>query len=189
MERTALRENWPNIMYWFHWSGKFPFCSLNCHPSLRPTPPGTPPQRAARSWRRWGGWYWGEETHDFSDYPFRGESGDFENWCLWQLYLKGCEKADAFLYEYGYLVGFFCQHLLSTSNFIVNFLFFIGFKLASLNRIIDTKSSSNSKITLLHYLIMVLERKVKSLRISNKWTPTMTVSTRLRCFALQTHIT
>lgn len=34
-----------------------------------------------------------------------------------------------------------------------------GFKLASLNRIIDTKSSSNSKITLLHYLIMVLERK------------------------------
>ena len=87
MERTALRENWPNIMYWFHWSGKFPFCSLNCHPSLRPTPPGTPPQRAARSWRRWGGWYWGEETHDFSDYPFRGESGDFENWCLWQEYL------------------------------------------------------------------------------------------------------
>ena len=52
MERTALRENGPNIMYWFHWSGKFPFCSLSCHPSLRPTPPGTPPQRAARSWRR-----------------------------------------------------------------------------------------------------------------------------------------
>ena len=42
MERTALRENWPNIMYWFHWSGKFPFCSLNCHPSLRPTPPPAP---------------------------------------------------------------------------------------------------------------------------------------------------
>ena len=39
MERTALRENGPNIMYWFHWSGKFPFCSLSCHPSLRPTPP------------------------------------------------------------------------------------------------------------------------------------------------------
>lgn len=37
---------------------------------------------------------------------------------------------------------------------------FLGFKLASLNRIIDTKSSSNSKITLLHYLITVLERKV-----------------------------
>ena len=35
-----------------------------------------------------------------------------------------------------------------------------GFKLNSLNRIIDTKSSSNNKITLLHYLIMVLERKV-----------------------------
>jgi len=35
----------------------------------------------------------------------------------------------------------------------------VGFKLGSLNRIIDTKSSSNSKITLLHYLIMVLERK------------------------------
>lgn len=34
-----------------------------------------------------------------------------------------------------------------------------GFKLGSLNRIIDTKSSSNSKITLLHYLITVLERK------------------------------
>ncbi|RMX61131.1 hypothetical protein pdam_00016690 [Pocillopora damicornis] len=34
-----------------------------------------------------------------------------------------------------------------------------GFKLGSLNRIMDTKSSSNSKITLLHYLIMVLERK------------------------------
>lgn len=42
MERTALRENGPNIMYWFHWSGKFPFCSLNCHPSLRPTPPRHP---------------------------------------------------------------------------------------------------------------------------------------------------
>ena len=35
-------------MYWFHISGKFPFCSLNCHPFLRPTPPPpppTPPQR------------------------------------------------------------------------------------------------------------------------------------------------
>ena len=44
---------------------------------------------------------------------------------------------------------------------MVWFFLFLGFKLASLNRIIDTKSSSNSKITLLHYLIMVLERKVK----------------------------
>ena len=42
MERTALRENGPNIMYWFHWSGKFPFCSLNCRPFLRPTPPPPP---------------------------------------------------------------------------------------------------------------------------------------------------
>ena len=41
-----------------------------------------------------------------------------------------------------------------------NFFYLLGFKLGSLNRIIDTKSSSNSKITLLHYLIMVLERKV-----------------------------
>ena len=54
MKRAALRKNWPNIMYLFHWSGKFPFCSLNCHPSLRPTsPPLSPPsQRAARPWRR-----------------------------------------------------------------------------------------------------------------------------------------
>lgn len=43
---------------------------------------------------------------------------------------------------------------------------FLGFKLASLNRIIDTKSSSNSKITLLHYLITVLERKVS---IKSSW--------------------
>ena len=42
MKRAALRKNWPNIMYLFHWSGKFPFCSLNCHPSLRPTPPPPP---------------------------------------------------------------------------------------------------------------------------------------------------
>lgn len=43
------------------------------------------------------------------------------------------------------------------------FFYLLGFKLGSLNRIIDTKSSSNSKITLLHYLIMVLERKVSFL--------------------------
>ena len=35
-----------------------------------------------------------------------------------------------------------------------------GFKLGSLNRIIDTKSSSNSKVTLLNYLATVLEKKV-----------------------------
>ena len=29
-------------MYWFHWSRKFPFCSLNCRPFLRPTPPPPP---------------------------------------------------------------------------------------------------------------------------------------------------
>ena len=43
---------------------------------------------------------------------------------------------------------------------LMSIYLFLGFKLASLNRIIDTKSSSNSKITLLHYLITVLERKV-----------------------------
>lgn len=47
-----------------------------------------------------------------------------------------------------------------TCNAVFNFFYLLGFKLGSLNRIIDTKSSSNSKITLLHYLIMVLERKV-----------------------------
>ncbi|XP_032228211.1 disheveled-associated activator of morphogenesis 1-A [Nematostella vectensis] len=33
-----------------------------------------------------------------------------------------------------------------------------GFKLASLNRIVDTKSSANSRITLLNYLVTVLEK-------------------------------
>ena len=36
-----------------------------------------------------------------------------------------------------------------------------GFRLASLNRIIDTKSSANRDITLLHYLIKTLETKVR----------------------------
>ena len=35
-----------------------------------------------------------------------------------------------------------------------------GFKLASLNRISDTKSSTDKDITLLHYLIKTLESKV-----------------------------
>ena len=35
-----------------------------------------------------------------------------------------------------------------------------GFKLASLNRISDTKSSTDKDMTLLHYLIKTLESKV-----------------------------
>ena len=37
----------------------------------------------------------------------------------------------------------------------------LGFKLTSLNKIVDTKSSIDRKITLLHYLLDVLERKVR----------------------------
>ena len=35
-----------------------------------------------------------------------------------------------------------------------------GFKVSSLNKIIDTKSSSGSRYTLLHYLVETLEKKV-----------------------------
>lgn len=35
-----------------------------------------------------------------------------------------------------------------------------GFKIASINKIMDTKSSSNSKINLLDYLVMLLDQKV-----------------------------
>lgn len=35
-----------------------------------------------------------------------------------------------------------------------------GFRLASLNRLADTKSSSAKGTTLLHYLVQILERKV-----------------------------
>jgi len=38
-----------------------------------------------------------------------------------------------------------------------------GFKVSSLNKIIDTKSSSDKRITLLHFIITVLERKVNFL--------------------------
>ena len=36
----------------------------------------------------------------------------------------------------------------------------LGFRLASLNKIIDTKSSSSEGMTLLHYLVKTLETKV-----------------------------
>ena len=36
-----------------------------------------------------------------------------------------------------------------------------GFKISSLNKIMDTKSSSNRNVTLLHYLIEMLEKKVR----------------------------
>ena len=36
----------------------------------------------------------------------------------------------------------------------------LGFKLASLNRMIDTKSSTDRNMTLLHYIIQTLETKV-----------------------------
>ena len=35
-----------------------------------------------------------------------------------------------------------------------------GFKVSSLNKIIDTKSSSDKRVTLLHFIITVLETKV-----------------------------
>ena len=35
-----------------------------------------------------------------------------------------------------------------------------GFKVSSLNKIIDTKSSSGSRYTLLHYLVETLEKRV-----------------------------
>ena len=35
-----------------------------------------------------------------------------------------------------------------------------GFKVASLNKIIDTKSSINRNVTLLHYLVTVIEKQV-----------------------------
>ena len=42
-------------------------------------------------------------------------------------------------------------------------LFYLGFKITSLNKIIDTKASNDSKITLLHYLLELLEKKVGNL--------------------------
>lgn len=44
---------------------------------------------------------------------------------------------------------------------IAYFSFLSGFKIASINKIMDTKSSSNKKINLLDYLIMLLEQKVR----------------------------
>ena len=35
-----------------------------------------------------------------------------------------------------------------------------GFRISSLNRIIDTKSSLDRRVTLLHYMIEVLQKKV-----------------------------
>ena len=189
MERTALRENWPNIMFLFHWSGKFPFCSLNCHLSLCPTPspsPSTGGEALASLRRVVVGW---RDAWRFR-LSFKEKVRRF--WKLvsvatifkvtWKKQTHCCTSTIILLV---FIVSVCYQQTIS----FYNFLLFIGFKLGSLNRIIDTKSSSNSKITLLHYLIMVLERKVKSLRISNKWTPTTTVSTWFGCFALQTHIT
>ena len=37
---------------------------------------------------------------------------------------------------------------------------FLGFKLSSLNRIVDTKSTTDNEMTLLHYLVQMLEAKV-----------------------------
>ena len=42
-----------------------------------------------------------------------------------------------------------------------------GFRLASLNRLADTKSSACKGTTLLHYLVQVLEKKVRKLRINS----------------------
>lgn len=39
----------------------------------------------------------------------------------------------------------------------------IGFRLASLNRLADTKSSAAKGTTLLHYLVQVLEKKVSNI--------------------------
>lgn len=41
-----------------------------------------------------------------------------------------------------------------------NYGLYIGFKLSSLNKIIDTKSTTDNKMTLLHYLVQMLEAKV-----------------------------
>ena len=38
-----------------------------------------------------------------------------------------------------------------------------GFKISSLNKIIDTKSSADTKITLLHYLVDVVEKQFPEL--------------------------
>ena len=40
-----------------------------------------------------------------------------------------------------------------------------GFKLSSLNNILDTKSSTDREVTLLHYIIKTLESKVNILLI------------------------
>ena len=39
-------------------------------------------------------------------------------------------------------------------------IFFLGFKISSLNKIIDTKSSVDRRITLLHYVLDLLQKKV-----------------------------
>ena len=45
-----------------------------------------------------------------------------------------------------------------------------GFKIASLNKIVDTKSSIDNKVTLLHYMVEVFEKKV-SHWLSNQMVP------------------
>lgn len=36
----------------------------------------------------------------------------------------------------------------------------LGFKISSLNKMIDTKASTNKNMTLLHYLVEIIEKKV-----------------------------
>lgn len=42
-----------------------------------------------------------------------------------------------------------------------------GFRLASLNRLADTKSSASKGTTLLHYLVQILEKKVRATNCEN----------------------
>ena len=58
-------------------------------------------------------------------------------------------------------------------------LLFVGFKLSSLNRIIDTKSTTDNEMTLLHYLVQMLEAKVKR---QNPPPPPLSLSLSLSLF-------
>lgn len=38
----------------------------------------------------------------------------------------------------------------------------LGFRISSLNKMIDTKASTNKNMTLLHYLVEIIDKKVSS---------------------------
>lgn len=57
-----------------------------------------------------------------------------------------------------------------------------GFRLASLNRLADTKSSAAKGTTLLHYLVQILEKKVSIILDFNIFSTITLVNSSLKTF-------